>query len=261
MTATTVGTAMRSGRAIAAVFLASTALSATASHAREICWTQGATQFAAATHYCVSSVLAPQSDSTYGPRNLADDDPRTAWCEGAQGNGIGESLTIRIDDGPPFRRLILKNGYGKSPRVYENNGRIRTVAITSDTGLQTTVDLADQNDERLVYLPGPAQRWVRLTILDVYPGKRFADTCLGSAAADLVYEEESEGPSVEGPPPEAPPVEGPPPEGPPVEGPPPEAPPVEGPPPEGPPVEGPPPEGPPVERPPPEGPPPEGPPL
>ena len=160
------------------------------SSAQEICWTQGATQFVAATHYCVTSVLGPQSGNIYGPRGLADGDPRTAWCEGAQGHGIGESITIRIDEGPPFRRLIVRNGYGKSRRTYVRNGRIKTVVITADNSIHTRVDLIDQNGELPIYLPGLAQRWMRLTILDVYPGARFADTCFDFVAPDFVYEEE-----------------------------------------------------------------------
>jgi len=184
---------MSAWRAIVAGLLANMALGSftmTVSRAEEVCWTQGATQFAAATHYCVSSVLASQSGNTYGPENLADGDRRTAWCEGVKGNGIGESITIRIDEGPSFRRLVVSNGYGKSPRVYANNGRIKTVKITSDTGIQTTANLIDQNGELPVYLPGLARRWVRLTILDVYPGERFADTCLDFVTPDFVYEEE-----------------------------------------------------------------------
>lgn len=157
--------------------------------AQEVCWTEGGSQFAAATHYCVTSVLPPQDGNTYGPRNLADGSSATAWCEGVRGNGIGEAITIRIDDGPPFRRLLIRNGYGKSSSVYADNGRIRTLAITTDTGVDTMAELVDQIGELPVYLPEPALRWVRLEIVDVYPGARFADTCLDFVTPDFEYEE------------------------------------------------------------------------
>ena len=39
-----------------------------------------ASQFAK-ERMCVSSVLAPQGGSDYAPKNLADGNPATAWCE------------------------------------------------------------------------------------------------------------------------------------------------------------------------------------
>src|ERR1700681_2569298 len=111
--------------------------------AEELCWSGSGTQFVDAIRYCASSVLAPQGGSTYEPKNLTDGNPATAWCEGAPGDGVGETLTIRIDGGLSFRRLLISNGDGKSSQTYANNGRIRTLEITSDAGIQTT-DLIDQ---------------------------------------------------------------------------------------------------------------------
>ena len=158
--------------------------------AEEFCWTGSGTQFVDAISYCASSVLAPQGGSTYEPKNLTDGNPATAWCEGAPRDGVGETLTIRIDGGPPFRRLLISNGYGKSSQIYANNGRIKTLEITSDAGTQTTAPLIDQNGLLPVYLPTPAQHWVQLKIVDVYPGDRFADTCLADVTPDYEYEEE-----------------------------------------------------------------------
>lgn len=158
--------------------------------AKTVCWTQGATQFVDAMHYCVSSVLASQGSATYGPRNLADGNSRTAWCEGVGGTGVGQSVTIRINGGPAFRRMLIGNGYAKSRRSFTRNGRVKTLRITTDTGVTTTVDLIDQPNALPVYLPQPARRWVRLTIVDVYPGTHYADTCLHLVTPDFEYEEE-----------------------------------------------------------------------
>jgi hypothetical protein len=158
--------------------------------AEEICWTGGGTQFVDAIRYCPSSVLAPQGASTYGPKNLTDGNPATAWCEGAPGHGFGETITIRIDGGPPFRRLLISNGDGKSSQTSANNGRIKTLEITSDAGIQTIASLIDQNGLLPVHLLKPARHWVQLKIIDVYPGDRFADTCLADVTPDYEYEEE-----------------------------------------------------------------------
>jgi hypothetical protein len=41
-----------------------------------------------------------------------------------------------------------------------------------------------------VLLPKLARNWIRLRILDVYPGERFADTCMSYVMPDFEYEEE-----------------------------------------------------------------------
>jgi len=160
--------------------------------AKETCWTARNAQFFRAIHYCVSSVLAPQGENTYGPENLARWDGKStkAWCEGAPGHGIGETITIRIEGAGTFRRLLVGNGYSKSSRIYRNNGRIKIVEITADTGFTTTVHLLDKSEMLRVSLPKLAQNWIRLKIVDVYPGERFADTCLSFVMPDFEHEEE-----------------------------------------------------------------------
>ncbi len=159
----------------------------------EICHTIGATQFVDAIHYCASSVLRPSRKWSYGPDRLAaqDGDGRTAWCEGVSGHGIGQSVTVRIDGGFPYRRIWIGNGYGKSRKSYSQNARPRKVRITSDLGVDTTIELIDQDEAVPYFLPEPwANRWLKLEILSVYPGSKYRDTCLDYLAPDLEYEEQ-----------------------------------------------------------------------
>lgn len=159
----------------------------------EICHTTGATQFVDATHYCASSVLRPSRKWSYGPDRLAaqDGDGRTAWCEGVPGHGIGETITLRIDGGFPYRRVWIGNGYGKSRKSYVQNARPRKVRITGDLGVDTTLELIDQDEAVPYFLPEPwANRWLKLEILSVYPGSKYRDTCLDFLAPDLEYEEQ-----------------------------------------------------------------------
>jgi len=151
-------------------------------------------------------VLAPQAGNSYGPEHLSgsDTDSGAAWCEGAPGPGIGETITIRIEGGPDFRRLLIGNGYNKSPETYDNNGRVKALEISTDTGIKTRVNLQDLNDVTPIDLPGPAHGWVRAKILDVYPGAKFADTCLSFLMPDLEHEDtQPEAPQPAAPPPQA----------------------------------------------------------
>jgi len=162
----------------------------TSTAAQEVCWTGRHGQFFNAIHYCVSSVLAPQAGNTYGPENLASGNAGAAWCEGASGHGIGESIMIRVEGGSAFRRLSVGNGYGKSSQTYASNGRVKTVELSADTGFTTIVNLADRSDLATVNLPALARDWIRVKIVEVYPGRRFADTCMHFLMPDFEYEEE-----------------------------------------------------------------------
>lgn len=160
------------------------------SSAAEVCATSGAAQFVDGMRYCVSSALPPQGRNSYTPDNLFDGNPATAWCEGVRGDGSGESVTITIQGGSAFRRLIVHNGYGKSQAAYFNNSRPRTVEIATDTGERFQEILPDSPSGYYLMLPAPAEyRQIRLTVLDVYTGRKYADTCLGDILPDFEYEE------------------------------------------------------------------------
>lgn len=159
----------------------------------ESCWTQGSGQYYDALHYCVSSVLKPSGKWHYGPGNLVGDEggQHLAWCEGVRGPGIGEAITLRIDNGAAFRRLIIANGYGKSEKSYFENARVRIFHVTTDTGLSTSVMLPDQPQPVLLPLPEVGEfRWVRLEIGDIYTGSRYNDTCFDYLGPDFEYEDE-----------------------------------------------------------------------
>lgn len=135
-----------------------------------------------------SSSLAPQSGNTYGPRQAFDGDGRTAWIEGAVGDGVGEWFEVRFSSSMKISRVYIANGYGKTKRSYLENGRIREASIATESG-SAIITLADSNEERAIRLPpglaGKKTRWIKLTILSVYPGNKFQDTALGEFRPDL----------------------------------------------------------------------------
>jgi len=154
----------------------------------ESCFRIGATQFINGMQYCVSSVLASQSGNSYGPDKLWDGNNATAWCEGAAGT-TGEYVALRVQGGPPFQRLVFDNGYAKSTKAYTRNARPRLVEISTDTGLRFTQTLPDSPSATVVMMPGYAERWVQIRILDVYPGTHYRDTCLNGVFIDFEWEE------------------------------------------------------------------------
>ena len=119
---------------------------------------------------------------------MADDNSATAWC--AQPTSDGVWIELRIDRGSEFRRLLLKNGHGKSPEIYRNNSRPKTIEITTDKGRSGSVVLADHHELAAIQLPGVDKyRVVHIRVVDVYPGEKHGDICLGYLMPDFEYEE------------------------------------------------------------------------
>lgn len=154
-----------------------------ASAAAEICY-GWATELVRQAQHCVSSALGPQRGFNYGPDNLFT--RRNAWCEGARGRGIGEWVAVRLDPPLIVRTVYVVNGYVRTPETFASNGRVKQFAIETSNGLVMSASLKDRADEQVIQLPRPERMaWIKFTISDVYPGKRYADTCLSGLTVDI----------------------------------------------------------------------------
>jgi hypothetical protein len=145
----------------------------------------------------------------YSVGKISDNDPKTAWVEGAEGQGIGEVLIVPcLDLKKPVK---IWTGFGKSDALFAANSRpkkIRTVVIQSPRGDATqygkvykdlklvaeeTTLLLDKNGYQELpvpvfktesYLPKDFDKKVEyqyflgLEILEVYPGSKYEDTCI-----------------------------------------------------------------------------------
>jgi len=76
--------------------------------------------------YSASSVLKEKGkpDDYYGADKAFDEDSGTAWCEGKNGDGIGESITLTTEPVKIYGVTIL-NGYGKFKHLYMQNNRVK----------------------------------------------------------------------------------------------------------------------------------------
>ena len=168
------------------------------------CATMGATELVAGVRYCVDSVLGSQSGNSYGPQNLFDGSPRTAWCEGAAGSGAGQRIVLTVSHGAPFDRIIIWNGYQKSGTSFARNARPRTVVVGTDKDPDVRYTLPDVAGKVVLRLKTMAERReVTVTVRDVYPGARYRDMCISGLYADFesgrnaVAEPEPSPPSVD----------------------------------------------------------------
>lgn len=100
------------------------------------------------------------------------------WAEGVPGDGIGEWLKVdftRVSD-----ELLILNGYIDfgNMNAYKNNSRLRRIRIDSTApafSVEYTFD--DYVAYHSVKLPAVTKS-VKITILDVYKGAKYSDTCV-----------------------------------------------------------------------------------
>jgi hypothetical protein len=140
-----------------------------------------------------SSTLKPDGHFTYGPENLNDRDWENAWVEGAEGDGIGESITLTMKQPQKVTRLFVANGYRKDPtdggdQVFLQNNRVRRMGVSVNGGKSFSVELPDDRKEKgIIELPqdtGPVKT-IKLTIEEVYRGTKYRDTCISGVDMEV----------------------------------------------------------------------------
>ena len=134
-------------------------------------------------------------EENYHPSYVLDENPATAWVEGAAGFGIDESITIPLSAVRVARaiRLRIWNGYQKSMHLWTKNAMPSRVRITvfDPRGAQVASperELARQLGPQEVVVelpPGSGVGSVRLTILSVYEGQKYDDTCVSDILVDV----------------------------------------------------------------------------
>ena len=118
----------------------------------------------------------------YLPLYAGDDDPATAWVEGAEGPGVGESLSWY---GPTLQKarafkIFVRAGYQKSKALFAANARPQKIRVEPlvpseggavPGGAPVEITLADALGWQKVELPVPARvQGFKLTVLSAYPG-------------------------------------------------------------------------------------------
>lgn len=112
------------------------------------------------------------------PAQAVDGATNTAWCEGVDKKpGIGVHLDVRSSTPMRIRGIRLVNGYAKR-RVWITNNRVRRLKVTVG-GRAQVFYLANRRTWQFLRLRQPVlAQTVRLTIMSVYPGTKYNDTCI-----------------------------------------------------------------------------------
>ncbi len=125
-------------------------------------------------------------EENYHPNYVLDDDPKTAWVEGADGEGVGEGLTIPVSNLASARavRLVVFNGYQKTAGLLKANAAPKQLTVTVlDPGKgesarqQLTLERKMGPQSFDIPVKGPVAEVV-LTVDSVHPGSKYKDTCI-----------------------------------------------------------------------------------
>jgi phosphate transport system substrate-binding protein len=135
--------------------------------------------------YFLKGVQASSERPDYSAQNLLDRSWRS-WATGADGNGIGESISLTWLPYYPFEKtvagFVLKNGHGNLDH-YTKYNRIKSFKIYADEEYAGTIPIKDSiNFEQYIFEEPIACTELRFVIDDVYPGTEFDYTCIAEIA-------------------------------------------------------------------------------
>jgi len=132
-----------------------------------------------------SSALKPHKGIEYGAKNAHDLSFKTAWVEGAEGLGIGESLTYSFrNQSPRITEIEIYNGYVKSDKAWKENARVKRLRLhvnevpTAILNLQDTKALQSFKVETLGHREDGRDLILKFEIIEAYPGTKYEDVAI-----------------------------------------------------------------------------------
>lgn len=138
-----------------------------------------------------ASPTLPGKDDRYSPKNLFDNNIGTVWA--SNGNGIGAVIEIEFN-ADEVNLLVILNGFVRTRELYYGNARIKTLKVERTLSGAYFADEIEFDDipYEQIYKDAPLMNstnirldgnLVRLTVLDVYPGKKYEDVCISEIYA------------------------------------------------------------------------------
>lgn len=132
-----------------------------------------------------SSTLPAQAGIPYDAGQANDGNAGTAWCEGVDGQGVGQVLTLRTSrSGPDYchiEGLAIIPGYARNDATWTQNGRVQAITVRPCGGegqrLELEVDARFDRSGRMIPLDSDAACH-EVVIEAVLPGSKHPDTCI-----------------------------------------------------------------------------------
>lgn len=113
------------------------------------------------------------------PDRIMDGDMTTAWVEGADGNGEGESITFTFGDLYVVSDIKIWNGYQKSENLYYKNARPSELELEFSDGSTERISLQDiASGFQEFALERHVTSYVKIKIISTYDGNKYEDTVI-----------------------------------------------------------------------------------
>ena len=113
------------------------------------------------------------------PDRIMDGDTTTAWVEGVEGNGEGESITFTFGDLYVVSDIKIWNGYQKSEDLYYKNARTSELELEFSDGSTERISLQDMASGFQEFaLERHVTSYVRGKIVSAYDGSKYEDTVI-----------------------------------------------------------------------------------
>ncbi|MEP6956596.1 MAG: hypothetical protein ABI883_07205, partial [Chthoniobacterales bacterium] len=133
-----------------------------------------------------SSTLPKNGERQYGVANLPSYSTDLPWCEGVEGDGVGESITFEVKNPLPLASIQIMPGYhsNEKPALWEKNNRVAELEVTLNDEHTFTAKIPDEHFSDPYPIPvrgyaTPVKR-VKLVIKAVHRGTGARDTCISS---------------------------------------------------------------------------------
>jgi len=136
-----------------------------------------------------SSTLSPNKTLDYKADNVHDFSLRTAWVEGVNGYGVGQSLTFRFaKQSPPVTTVEIYNGYMKSDKVWQDNSRVKQLKLYVNNKPYALLNLKDIKSKQIFAIDTlqgvDKELYLKFEIADVYKGDKYDDVAISEIEFD-----------------------------------------------------------------------------
>lgn len=136
-----------------------------------------------------TSELNPNKGFTYIADNIHDFSLRNAWIEGKKSSGIGESITFEfIENNPPVTTVEIFNGYMKTEKTWEENGRVKKLKLYVNDKAIAILNLEDvkslQRFQIGTHQSKKGNLYLKFEILETYKGSKYDDTAISELNFD-----------------------------------------------------------------------------
>jgi len=142
--------------------------------------------------WTASSTLAPQGKTSYDAVNLGNGDNSNTWCEGVEGQGIGERVNAQVIGftNTHIKSFVIVNGFAKNQTTWKNNSRVKTLRLYAGGEHLSDFPISDIIKPQTINLPetlplSQSKLDLSFEIAEVYPGSKFDDLCITGISFDI----------------------------------------------------------------------------